>query len=271
MNVNMPAKAQPKTAEKRDTSNRRQKISAMLRDQGSVQVQALADMFQVTTQTIRKDLLFLERRGVATRSYGGAISAKSVGMTPEAGVETKRLSRATEKERIGRLAASLVEPGDSIVLDSGTTTAQLARFLPDSDEITVITNDFGVLQELVQKSRLNIIMLGGNLRRKNMAFYGSLTEMAMADLLVDKFFLGVDGFHLEHGVTTHYESEAQLNRMMAKMASQVVAVTDGSKFGRKCLHRIIGLNEIDVLVTDSGAPQAMLDTAAAVGAKVLTA
>ncbi|MEJ0061552.1 MAG: transcriptional repressor AgaR [Terricaulis sp.] len=265
------AVAQPKKVEVRDTSNRRQRVSAMLRDQGSVQVQTLAEMFQVTTQTIRKDLLFLERRGVATRSYGGAISAQAVGITPEAGVEAKKLNRASEKERIGRMAAALVEPGDSIVLDSGTTTAQIARFLPDTDEITVVTNDFGVLQELVQKSKLNIIMLGGALRRKNMAFYGSLTETAMAGLLVDKFFLGVDGYHLEHGITTHYESEAHLNRMMAKMASQVIAVTDGSKFGKRCLHRVIGLNDIDVLITDSGAPQAMLDTTASVGAKLMTA
>lgn len=265
------AAAPPKQVELRDTSNRRQKISVMLRDRGSVQVQALSEMFQVTTQTIRKDLLFLERRGVAARSYGGALSAQAAGITPEAGVEAKRLNRASEKERIGRMAASLVQPGDSIVLDSGTTTAQVARFLPDTDEITVVTNDFGVMQELVQKSKLNIIMLGGALRRKNMAFYGSLTETAMAGLLVDKFFLGVDGFHIEHGVTTHYESEAHLNRMMAKMASQVIAVTDGSKFGRKCLHRIIALTDIDVLVTDRDAPPAMLETAGTVGARLLTA
>ena len=118
----------------------------------------------------------------------------------------------------------------------------------------MVTNDFGVLTALTSKSNINIVMLGGELRRKNMAFYGAQTEAAIESLLVDHLFLGVDGFDLERGITTHFEPEAMLNRKMARVARSVVAVTDSSKFGRTCLHRIVGLDEVDMLITDDGAP-----------------
>jgi len=147
----------------RDTSNRRQRIGAMLQENGSVQVLTLASTFGVSTQTIRKDLHYLEKRGVGTRSYGGAISSQVVGVATETAVDAKRALHSQEKERIGRRAAQMVKPGESIVLDSGTTTAQIARFLPDTDEITVVTNDFGVLAELAAKTRIRVVVLGGSL------------------------------------------------------------------------------------------------------------
>jgi DeoR family transcriptional regulator, aga operon transcriptional repressor len=252
----------------RDTSNRRERITAMLHERGSVQVLPLSDQFGVSSQTIRKDLQYLEERGVATRCYGGAILAQILGPVTEPAVEMKRTMRADEKERIGRYAASLVKPGDSIVLDSGTTTAYIARYLPDHEDITVVTNDAGVLQEVFQKQHIQIVMLGGSLRRKNMAFYGAQTEAAMDELLVDKLFLGVDGIDLENGVTTHYEAEALLNRRMVKRARQVIAVTDGSKFGRTCMHRIIDTEALSMLITDPSAPRAMIDGIRAAGVDV---
>ncbi len=253
----------------RDTSNRRQRISAMLQENGSVQVLPLSDMFGVSTQTIRKDLFYLEGRGIATRSYGGAISSAVVGLATETAVEAKRTIHTLEKERIGKHAASLVMPGDSIVLDSGTTTALIARYLPDSEDITVVTNDFGVLSELVNKLHIKIVMLGGGLRRKNMAFYGAQTEAAMSGLFVDKLFLGVDGFDMEKGITTHHESEALLNRTMANMARQIIAVTDSSKFGRMCLHKIIGISELDMLITDKAADDSLVKGTRALGVNVV--
>lgn len=238
----------------RDTSDRRLQISTMVRAQGAVQVVALADRFGVSAQTIRKDLQYLADRGIAARSYGGAISAEAVKLPQEAAVEAKLGIHTEEKERIGRAAAALVQPGDSVLLDSGTTTVQIARFLPDSEEITVVTNDFNVLGALADKKHLHVVMLGGALRRKNMAFYGAQTETAIESLLVDRLFLGVDGFDLERGITTHHEPEAMLNRKMVRVARQVIAVTDSSKFGRTCLHRIVGVEDIDMLITDPGAP-----------------
>jgi len=146
----------------------------MLHDQGSVQVLALSEQFRVSTQTIRKDLAFLEERGVSVRCYGGAVSSGVigvVGVVDEDPVDTKRVLHMAEKERIGRLAASMVRPGDAIILDSGTTTAQIARFLPEDRDLVVLTNDAGVLNQLMRKDNIEIVLLGCRLRRKNMAFY----------------------------------------------------------------------------------------------------
>lgn len=238
----------------RDTSERRQQISTLVRERGSVQVAPLAERFGVSMQTIRKDLRFLETRGVMERSYGGGIRADAVNVTTEPALEVKRSSHASEKARIGKLAAGLVSPGESIVLDSGTTTLQIARFLPDDEDITVLTNDIDILSVLAAKERLNVVMLGGMLRRRNRAFYGGQTVASLENLRVDKLFLGVDGFDVECGITTHYEPEALLNRKMVEAAREVIAVTDASKFGRICLHRIVAVDDIDALVTDGPVP-----------------
>jgi DeoR family transcriptional regulator of aga operon len=235
----------------RDTSGRRQQISALVRERGSVQVVPLAERFGVSMQTIRKDLHYLAKRGIAERSYGGAIATDAVNLAAEPPVEAKRAINVDEKARIGALAAAMVMPGDSIVLDSGTTALQIALHLADSDEVTVLTNDLDILCALASKERINVVMLGGTLRRRNRAFYGAQTESAFDDLHVDKLFLGVDGFDIERGITTHFEPEAVLNRKMVKAAGQVIAVTDRSKFGRVCLHRIMNVAEIDDLVTDT--------------------
>ncbi|MDI7775747.1 transcriptional repressor AgaR [Asticcacaulis sp. EMRT-3] len=251
----------------RDTSERRRQITHMIKSRGSVQVASLSDVFGVSMQTIRKDLHFLEMHGVAARAYGGAIAAEVVNIS-EPPIEAKRVTHTEEKERIGRLAAALVQPGDSIMLDSGTTAMQIARFLPDDDGITVVTNDFDVLGALSQKRNLKIVMLGGELRRKNMAFYGAQTLAALDDLLLDKLFLGVDGFDVERGITTHFEPEAQLNRKMVETARRIIAVTDSSKFGKVCLHRIIDISEIDDLITDSDAPDYIRQPEAHLGFRV---
>lgn len=237
----------------------------MVRKRGSVQVALLSAQFGVSMQTIRKDLHYLTLRGVAARSYGGAIAAEAVSVISEPAVEAKRTIHTEEKDRIGRAAAAMVRPGDSIVLDSGTTTLQIARHLPDDEDITVLTNDFGVLAALVQKSRIRIVMLGGELRRKNMAFYGGQTVDALTDLHVDKLFLGVDGFDLECGITTHHEPEAMLNRKMAQAARAVIAVTDSSKFGRVCLRRIISVGDLHALVTDTSAPDYIREASVTMG------
>jgi len=241
--------------ETRDTSERRQQISALVRDRGSVQVAPLAMRFGVSAQTIRKDLRYLTFHGVAKRSYGGAIAAAVVNVTAEPALDAKRSIRIEEKRRIGAAAAAMIGASESIGLDAGTTTLEIARHLPDEEGLTVVTNDLDILVELARKERVNVLMLGGALRRRNMAFYGTQTLGALEDLRIDKLFLGVDGFDTECGITTHHEPEAMLNRKMVRAARQVIAVADQSKFGRVCLHRIIDLGELDDLITDGPVPE----------------
>jgi DeoR family transcriptional regulator, aga operon transcriptional repressor len=255
----------------RDTSQRRLQISELVRQHGSVQVTALARRFGVSMQTVRKDLRYLAERGVMARAYGGAIDSNAVGGSQaEPPYEAKRTVHLEEKRRIGQRAAALVKAGDTIAIDSGTTAIQLAEALPNID-VTVVTNDFGVLTALTPKSNINIVMLGGELRRKNMAFYGGLTVEALGALHVDMLFLGVDGFDLERGITTHYEPEALLNRKMVEAARLVIAITDSSKFGKICLHRIISVGELNTLITDSSAPEEIRQASQQLGFGLLLA
>lgn len=255
----------------RDTSHRRLQISELVRKHGSVQVNSLARQFGVSAQTVRKDLRYLAERGVMSRAYGGAIDSGAMGgAMSEPNYEAKRTSHLDEKRRIGMRAAALIEPGDTVVLDSGTTAIQLAEALSDID-ITVVTNDFGVLTALAPKNNITIMMLGGELRRRNMAFYGGLTVEALDALHVDKLFLGVDGFDLERGITTHYEPEALLNRKMVEAAQRVISIADSSKFGKICLHRIIPVTALDVLVTDTGAPEEIVHASQQLGFELLLA
>ena len=205
------------------------------------------------------------------RAYGGAIDSGVVGgALSEPPYEAKRTVFLEEKRRIGRRAAALVKAGDTIAIDSGTTAIQLAEALPDI-EMTVVSNDFGVLNALTPKSNINIVMLGGELRRKNMAFYGGLTVEALDALHVDMLFLGVDGFDLERGITTHYEPEAMLNRKMVEAARMVVAISDSSKFGKVCLHRIIPVGDLDTLITDTNAPEDVRQASHQLGFELLLA
>lgn len=253
----------------RDTSQRRENIVRLLKEHGSVQVPALAEKFKISTVTVRKDLRFLETKGIATRSYGGAMLKDSNIVETEITIDAKECLHAKEKASIGKLAASLVEPGDSIILDSGTTTLQVASHLKNKN-ITVVTNGLNVVNELSQSESLNVMLLGGTLRQKNMSFFGSHAENALRDLHVDKLFLGVDGFNMERGITTHFEAEAILNRLMCKIASEVIVVTDSSKFGHMCLHKIVEPSAVSKIVTDANIPQDYLQRLKQLGIEVIT-
>jgi DeoR family transcriptional regulator of aga operon len=256
---------------RRDTSNRRERIVALLREQGSVQIPALAERFRVSTQTLRKDLNFLDDKGICTRSSGGAIIRRGGSSPTEQAIDVKRTLFLEEKIRIGRAAAALIKNDESVLLDSGTTTLQVARHIDAAASLAVVTSDVGILNELLARENVQLVFLGGTLRRKNLSFYGTQTERALQDLHVDKLFLAADGFDIEKGLTTHFEPEALLNRMMCKAASEIIMVADSSKFGRICLHKILEPQGIAKLVTDSGIPDAAREALTRIGVEVIIA
>jgi DeoR family transcriptional regulator of aga operon len=215
-------------------------------------VPVLAERFGVSTVTIRNDLKFLEDMGVSIRTYGGAILNEGNSRIVERAIEHKELLHAKEKSEIGIVAARYVNTGDAIILDSGTTTFQIATQLADKKDVTVITNGLNVMNKLSRFEHLELIMLGGTLRRKNMSFFGAHAEKTLRDLNVDKLFLGVDGFHMEKGITTHFEPEAELNRLMRKAANTTIVVTASSKFGRICVHQIMEIEHVSTVITDNG-------------------
>jgi len=256
---------------RRDTSNRRERIVALLREKGSVQIPALAEHFRVSTQTLRKDLNFLDHKGICTRSSGGAILRRGALSPVEEAVDVKRTLFADEKIRIGRAAAALIGDDESVLLDSGTTTLQVARHIAADAALVVVTNDVGIMNELVLREDVQLVFLGGTLRRKNLSFYGTQTERTLQEMHVDKLFLAADGFDIEKGLTTHFEPEALLNRMMCRAASEIIVVADSSKFGRICLHKILETQGIAKLVTDAGIPGAAREALGRAGVEVMIA
>lgn len=251
------------------TSARRERIVNQLKALGSVQVNVLAADFNVSTVTIRNDLSFLEKQGVATRAYGGAMLTPVQPMEAERSVEAKRTENSTIKERIGKLAASLIAPGSTIILDSGTTTYEIARQLSGHENVIVMTNGMNVAEALIDAPGVDLLVTGGRLRRHSLSFFGSQAEISLQNYHFDTLFLGVDGLDPLMGVTTHNEDEARLNRCMCDASKKIIVVTDSSKFYRISLHKIIGIERVDKIITDSNIPPSLLDIFCNKGIEVL--
>lgn len=233
----------------RSTVERRDDIIQVLYDQGRVRVDELSDQFSVTTVTIRNDLDFLEKKGILHRTHGGAILRKNVYEDPT--LEEKQELHNEEKQRIGQKAVELIKDGDSILLDSGTTTREIARRLNDIDNLTIMTNAINIAFELVSKNNVNVMITGGTIRSESYSLVGPDAEAVISNYYFDKLFLGVDGLDLKQGLTTPNPMEAQLNRLMVERAQEVIAVTDSSKLGRHSFSYICGLESISTIITDT--------------------
>jgi len=253
----------------RDTSARRKKIIELLNENGSVQVQQLSNLFNISTVSIRKDLKFLDDRDVVTRTYGGAFLNTENNEIVESNIDLKEKLNVDSKCKIAQAAADLIDEGDSIILDSGTTTNRIAEQLYDKEKVTVITNDLAAINCISKYTEVELVVLGGTLRRKSMYFHGSQAEKTLKELHADKLFLGVDGFHMEKGITTHFEPEATLNRIMCNAATEVIVVSDSSKFNKVCLYKIIEPSDISTLITDSGILPDFKEALISLGIKVI--
>src|SRR4029450_6710131 len=229
---------------------RRTKILELLEKQGQVGVIDLSRRFKTSEVTIRSDLKDLHARGLIRRAHGGAVKINTVSMDPS--LKIKAELHADEKRRIGAAAAALVNDGDSIILDSGTTTQQIARQIKHKKDLKVITNGLNIAMELFGVKDIQLIFLGGVIRQNSLSAVGHFAEDILAQLSADKVFLGVDACDLEFGLSTPNVEESQVNQAMARIAKEKILVADSSKFGKRSLSRIVPLSEIDVIVTDRG-------------------
>ncbi|MGF1692595.1 transcriptional repressor AgaR [Photobacterium kagoshimensis] len=232
---------------------RRMEIVNVVNRDGKARVEDLAAQFDVSSVTIRSDLSFLEKNGYVVRSHGAAIP--NTGVIAELTVHEKRRQNAGIKSLIGQAAAKLIESGDTVILDSGTTTREIASSLKSLEDVVVMTNGLDVAMELASAPGIEVLMSGGVLRKNALSFSGSQAEHSLKNYRFDKVFLGVDGFDLRAGITTHNEQEASLNRLMCEISEQVIAVADSSKFGKRSCHMIREFGNIDILVTDSDIPE----------------
>ena len=246
---------------------RRGEIVRLTESNEKVDVGQLAKQFGVSTVTIRNDLNALSARGLVVRSRGGAVA--STRLTRELSVQEKYKEHLSVKRRLGQAVAGLIGFDDrSIVLDSGTTTEEVALCLIGRSNLSVMTNGLNIASALAATDGIDVRVTGGALRKKSMSFFGRQAEESLRYLHFDKLILGADGIETRVGVTTHFEQEASLNRMMCEVARQVILVADSSKFGRCGSHVICKLKDIDVLVTDAGVPRELPKMLEAEGVEV---
>lgn len=228
---------------------RRRQIRALIQQNTQGSVAEMATRFGVSAVTIRADLAALEHMGAVVRTHGGALPR---GDNDELPIDVKQTLNRAEKVRIATAALELIRGGETIVLDSGTTTAEIAKQLRTLkvSSINVITNALNIAVLLANSPHVNVIMPGGILRQKSWSLSGPQAEQALGALQADVLFLGVDSLDPEIGLMTPYPLEAQLNAQMIRIARQVVAVTDSSKLLRRSLSVIAPVDQVDVLITD---------------------
>jgi DeoR family transcriptional regulator of aga operon len=232
---------------------RRRRILELLDAQERVTVEELVGRYGVSAVTIRGDLDTLAEVGAVIRSHGGALKR---GDTPEdVPITVKETLHHAEKVRIGHAAAQTIREGETIMLDSGTTTAEIARqirFLK-LKSLNVITNALNIAMEIASLPHVRLIMIGGILRQMSYSLSGPPAELALRGLHADRLFLAVDGLDPEIGLMTPDVLEAQLNAVMIQVSREVVVVADSSKFQRRSLSVIAKLDAVHRIITDAGA------------------
>ncbi|MFO7847829.1 MAG: transcriptional repressor AgaR [Balneolaceae bacterium] len=233
----------------RTTVERRDNIIKKLQKEGKVRVDELSEEYGVTTVTIRNDLDFLEKKGILHRTHGGALLRNNVYNDPS--IEEKQMLNKEEKQKIGEKAAEYIEDGQSILLDSGTTTLQIAYNLSERSGLTIMTNAIKIAMEIAKHEGANVMLTGGSLRTESYSLVGPDAEKTIKNYFFDTLFLGVDGLDVGFGLTTPNPMEAQLNRIMVQRSKQVIAVTDSSKLGRHSFSCICDLDMISKVITDS--------------------
>ena len=245
---------------------RRRRIRELLRAEGRVRVEALAARFGISLVTIRADLSILESAGALTRTHGGALSL------PEAdqSLDVKQLQHRAEKQRIAAAAAGLIRDGETIILDSGTTTAEIARHIRTLDlkSINVITNALNIAALLIDVPSVRLIVPGGILRRESNSLSGPMAESTLATLRANRLYLGADGVDPQIGVMTPHLAEAELNAKMIGISQQVVVVADSSKFARRNISLIARVEQLHMLITDRAAPQDAIEQLCQCGVEV---
>lgn len=250
---------------------RRRKILELLEQQERATVAELAERYGVSSVTIRADLEALGRAGALVRSHGGAL--RRLDRLAELPISVKEGLHHAEKVRIGRRAAEMVRPDETLILDSGTTTVEVARRirLLGIKPLTVITNALNVASELAALAQCRIIMLGGILRPTSLSLVGPQAEQTLKDLNADRLFLGVDGLDPAVGLTTPDVLEAQLNALMIRVSREVVVVADSSKFKERSLSLIARVESAHKVVTDGRADAETLAALRAAGVEVIVA
>jgi DeoR family transcriptional regulator of aga operon len=248
-------------------AERHQYILTKLKTEGHVNVLDLCSDLNVSSVTIRKDLKLLEDKQLLFRTHGGGTLSNPYMVDRH--VNEKEKIHRDEKTGIGKAAAGLLEPNDCIIIGSGTTVLSLARHIQPAGSLTVITAALNVAMELNRQPEIEVLVLGGMLRKSSSSATGSYAERILDDFSCSKLFLGVDGIDLEFGLSTTNVMEAQLNRKMITVAQRTIVLADSSKFGKRGFGRICGIEEVDTIITDKGISEHMFHSLQGMGVEVV--
>ncbi|AXI10164.1 DeoR/GlpR transcriptional regulator [Oceanobacillus zhaokaii] len=230
-------------------------ILEFLKKNNRITVEQICTLFDISRDTARRDLVKLEEEKSIIRTRGGAILPLAQNHVPSYSNRLKTVSN--EKEQIGRRAASLISPGDTIILDTSTTVQACAESLGDLD-CTVITNSINQAEILSAKQSLNIQLLGGTLQKEHRYLYGLSVIEKLSEYHVDKAFIGVLGVS-EKGLTNVHEEDGEIKRKMIEQAKQVIVLADHTKLGKTGFFKYASLKDIDLLITDRTPPKAFRD------------
>ena len=248
---------------------RRQAIAELVRRDGRGDVAKLATRFTVTQETVRRDLIDLERRGVLRRFHGGAMPVERLRSEPA--VAEKARLMADQKHRVATAALDYLPRTGSILLDAGTTTGALAGLIPTDRELTVVTNSVPIAMNLSARQNLNLLLVGGRVRGRTLATVDDWAQRALSDLVVDVAFIATNGVSVEHGLSTPDLAEAAAKRAMVAVGRRVVLVADHTKIGEEHFARFADVSDIDVFITDRGVSPAVVASFEHAGLEVVVA
>lgn len=249
------------------TEERRNCIEGLIRVQKEVDVTSIKNRFQVSSVTIRNDLIFLERKGVIKRLFGKAVWRED---PVSGGFDLDLIDNLEFKEKIGKFAATLIEENDSVMFYTGTTTLQVARHLDEEKSCIAVTNSIYIAHELRRFSKIRTVLLGGNFSVDTGATYGVQAIQQLGQYNIDKLFLSLDGIDASRGITNNYPYEADLNFALIKAAKQIIVVADHTKIGKTHFIHMGDIQDVDILVTDTKAPIDKIEAICAKGIKVYT-
>jgi DeoR family transcriptional regulator, aga operon transcriptional repressor len=247
-------------------------ILTALQKSGRVSVDTLSELLSVSVVTIRRDLDELEQKGLLQRTHGGAVSIDPLFYEPfrrDRSFIAQVERAADEKRRIGRAAAALITPGETIALTPGTTTTEVIRGLPMNYNITVVTNTVNVAMELSKRKDVYVFVTGGHLHGEWFSLVGSAALKSLENMLINTMFIGADGIDAGWGASCLNADEAELNSTMMKLARRRVAVVDSGKLGVVANWRICSANELNILITDTKATEGAIEPFQKLGIEVM--
>ncbi len=254
---------------------RRRALADLLGENPVLAVEDLARRFAVSAQTVRRDLQYLEQRGLIRRAYGGAVARDrdedALTLSRESAFRAREEERAAQKRAIARLALGLVKSGQTVIFDASTTVLQLAHALPLDIELTAIVNALPVGMELSRRPHVEITAIGGTLRQTSLSWTGPIAEANLRRLYADTAFISTRGLSVGRGLTEANPYEAALKEIMIANAARVVVLADSSKLGRSALSFFAPLDAVAMLVTDDEADPRALSQLRELGLDVMVA